>query len=58
MKKETMTVGELREFIADLPADMEIYIVSDDEMPVRRVIDVSSEINVGYYKELYINTED
>lgn len=56
MKKETLTVGELKEFIEDLPSNMKIYIVSDDEMPIRKIVDISSEIQVGYYKELYLDT--
>ena len=52
-----MTVGELKEFIEDLPDDMIIYITSDDNMPVKRVVDISSEIRVPYYKELYIEVE-
>ena len=52
-----MTVGELKEFIEDLPDDMIIYITSDDNMPVKKVVDVSSEIRVPYYKELYIEIE-
>ena len=52
-----MTVGELKEFIEDLPNDMIIYITSDDNMPVKRVVDISSEIRVPYYKELYIEVE-
>lgn len=52
-----MTVGELKEFIKDLPDDMIIYITSDDNMPVKKVVDISSEIRVPYYKELYIEVE-
>ena len=55
-RKETMTVGELKEFINELPNDMKIYIVSDDETPTRKIIDISSEIRVGYYSELYLDT--
>ena len=55
-RKETMTVGELKEFIGDLPDDMKIYIISDDETAARKVIDISSETRVGYYSELYLNT--
>jgi len=54
--KKTLTVGEIKEFITDLDNEMKIYIISDDEMPVRKVIDISSEEQVGYYKELYLNT--
>jgi len=56
--KETLTVGELKEFIADLDNNMKIYIISDDETPVRKIIDISSEEQVGYYKELYLNTAE
>lgn len=56
MDTDTLTVGELKEFIEDLPDDMKIYIVSNDEMPIRKVIDISSEEQVGYYKELYLDT--
>lgn len=58
MSKETMTVGELKEFIKDLPDDMEIYITSKDEMPLKVVSDISPEERVGYYKELYIEVEN
>ena len=53
-----LTVGDLREFLNDcnISDDAKVYIVSDDEMPVRKVIDISSEEQVGYYKELYLNT--
>lgn len=55
-RKETMTVGELKEFIDELPNDMKIYIVSDDETPTRKIIDISSETRIGYYSELYLDT--
>lgn len=55
-KKETLTVKDLKDFISDLPDDMEIYIVSDDEMPVRRLVDMTSDIGHGYYSELYLDT--
>lgn len=55
-KKETLTVKDLKEFIADLPNDMKIFIVSDDEMPVRRLIDISAETKSGCYSELYLDT--
>ena len=58
MSKETMPVGELKEFISDLPDDMEIYITSNDDMPLKIVSDISSEERVGYYKELYIEVEN
>lgn len=58
MDKKTMTVGELKEFINNLPDDMEIYITSNDDMPLKIVSDISSEERVGYYKELYIEVED
>lgn len=54
--KETLTVGELKEFIKDLPDSMDIYITSDDEMPIRKIIDISSDERIGYYKELYLET--
>lgn len=57
MNKETMTVGELKEFIKDLPDSMKIYITSNDEQPVKGVVDISSEIRIGYYSELYIEVE-
>ena len=53
-----MTVGELKEFIKDLPNDMIVYITSNDDMPVKKVSDISSEIRIPYYKELYIECED
>ena len=52
-----MTVLELREFIADLPDDMIVYITSNDNMPVKKVVDIFYEIRVPYYKELYIEVE-
>lgn len=58
MSKETLTVGELKEFISDLPNDMKVYITSNDDMPLKIVSDISSEIKHGYYKELYIEVED
>lgn len=56
MRKETMTVGELKEFIVNLPDNMKVYVVSRDEMPVRKVIDISGETRIGYYSELYLDT--
>lgn len=55
--KKSLTVKELKELIADLPDEMKIYIVSDDEMPIRTIVGVSSEIKKGFYSELYLNTE-
>ncbi|WP_029502513.1 hypothetical protein [Lachnoclostridium phytofermentans] len=57
MSKDTLTVGELKEFIEDLPSDMMVYITSNDDMPIKAVIDISSEERVGYYKELYLEVE-
>ena len=57
MDKEALTVGELKEFINDLPEDMKVYVTSNDDMPVKKVIDIQSEERVGYYKELYIEVE-
>lgn len=58
MAKEIMTVGELKEFISDLPNDMKIYITSNDDMPLKIISNLSAEERVGYYKELYIEVED
>lgn len=58
MAKEIMTVGELKEFINDLPNDMKIFITSDDDMPLKIISNLSAEEKVGYYKELYIEVED
>ncbi len=55
-EKKHLTVKDLKEFIAELPDDMKVFIVSDDEMPVRKLVDISSEIKYGYYSELYLNT--
>lgn len=55
-KREWLTVKDLKESIEDLPDDMKVYIVSDDEMPVRKLVDISSEIRTGYYSELYLDT--
>lgn len=54
-EKETLTVKDLREFIDNLPDNMKVYIVSNDEMPVRKLVDISSEIGAGY-SELYLDT--
>lgn len=58
MNKKYLTVGDLREFLRDsnVSDDAEIYIISDDEIPIRRIIDISSEERVGYYNELYLDT--
>ena len=50
-----MTVGELKEFIKDLPDHMSVYIGSNDEQPVEVVVDLSAEIRVGCYSELYMD---
>ncbi len=52
-----MTVGELKEFIMYLPNDMKIYITSNDDMPVKQVVNISSATRVPFYKELYIEVE-
>lgn len=52
-----ITVGDLKEFIENLPDDMKVFVVSDDERPVEKVIDLGSEIRTGYYKELYLEIE-
>lgn len=54
--KKQLTVKDLKEFIEDLPDDMKVYITSDDDMPVRKLVDLSSEIKYGYYSELYLDT--
>ena len=56
MKNQYLKVKDLKEFIKDLDDEMDIYIVSNDEMPIRGIIDISSETRVGYYKELYLDT--
>jgi hypothetical protein len=53
-----LTVKELKDFIADLPDHMKVFIVSDDEMPVRKLIGISSEERAGCYCELYLDTAD
>lgn len=55
-KKPHLTVKDLKEFIADLPDNMKVYIVSDNEMPVRKLVDIESDERTGYYSELYLNT--
>jgi len=55
-EKKHLIVKDLKEFIADLPDDMKVFIISDDEMPVRKLVDISSEIKDGYYSELYLDT--
>ena len=54
-EKEHLTVKNLKEFISELPDNMKIYIVSDDDMPVRKLVDISSETG-PYYSELYLDT--
>ena len=56
--KEIMCVGELKEFISDLPDDMKIYITSNDTMPLKVISNLSADERVGKYKELYIEVED
>lgn len=56
MKNQYLKAKDLKEFIKDLDDEMDIYIVSNDEMPIRGIIDISSETRVGYYKELYLDT--
>ncbi|WP_195618636.1 hypothetical protein [Clostridium paraputrificum] len=56
MKNQYLKVKDLKEFIKDLDDEMDIYIVGNDEMPIRGIIDISSETRVGYYKELYLDT--
>ena len=51
-----LTVKELKEEIKDLPDNMKIYVVSDDDIPVRLVTGVEWETKIGYYSELYLNT--
>ena len=55
-EKKHLIVKDLKEFIADLPDDMKVFIISDDEMPVRKLVDISSEKKDGYYSELYLDT--
>ena len=54
--KKQLTVRELKDFIEDLPDDMKVYITSDDDMPIRQLVDLSSEIKYDYYSELYLDT--
>jgi len=54
--KKQLTVKDLREFIEDLPDNMKVFIISDDDMPVRKLIDITSEERIGYYSELYLDT--
>ena len=54
-KKEQLVVKDLKEFISELPDNMKIYIVSDDDMPVRKLVDISSETE-HCYSELYLDT--
>lgn len=58
MKNQYLKVKDLKEFIKDLDDEMDIYIVGNDEMPIRGIIDISSETRVGYYKELYLDTAE
>jgi hypothetical protein len=53
-----LTVGDLREFLSDcnISDDAKVYITSNDEMPIRSIIDISSDEKVGYYNELYLDT--
>ncbi|WP_315076266.1 hypothetical protein [uncultured Clostridium sp.] len=54
--KKQLTVKDIREFIEDLPDDMKVFIVSDDDMPIRKLVDITSEVRTGYYSELYLDT--
>lgn len=56
--KKYLRVGDLREFLNDcnIDDDTKIYIISNDDMPVRCIVDISSEKRVGYYNELYLDT--
>lgn len=51
-----LTVGELKKYLTDLPDNMLAYIVSDDEMPVRKLVGLSSNQIMGYFSELYLDT--
>lgn len=55
-----LTVGELKEFLNDYDVsdDTKIYITSNDDMPIRGIVDISTEKRVGYYNELYLDTEE
>lgn len=55
-----LTVGELKEFLndCDVNDDTKIYITSNDDMPIRGIVDISTEKRVGYYNELYLDTEE
>lgn len=55
---EQLTVRDLKEFIKNLPDEMKVYITSTDDMPVRKLVDLSNEIRTGYYSELYLGTEE
>ncbi|BDR82525.1 hypothetical protein [Clostridium tetani] len=55
---EQLTVRDLKEFIKNLPDEMKVYITSTDDMPVRKLVDLSNEIRTGYYSELYLETEE
>lgn len=53
-----MTLGELKAVIKDLPEDLEIYITSDDDMPLKIIENIDYKINPGHYRELYINVKN
>ncbi|WP_164968937.1 hypothetical protein [Clostridium tetani] len=48
---EQLTVRDLKEFIKNLPDEMKVYITSTDDMPVRKLVDLSNEIRTGYYSD-------
>lgn len=53
-----MTLGELKTAIKNLPDDLEIYITSQDDMPLKIIEGIDYEINPGHYRELYINVKN
>jgi hypothetical protein len=56
--REQLKVKDLKKYIAELPDDMDIWICSDDEVPIRRLIGLSHEIKEDCYSELYLDTKE
>ena len=53
-----MTLRDLKDIIKDLPDDLEIFITSRDDMPLKIIDGIDYEINPGHYRELYINVKN
>ena len=58
MDKKYLTVGDLREFLknSNVSDDAKVYITSNDDIPIRCIVDITHEEKTGYYNELYLDT--